>query len=1055
MLTTWGVPRRDERRFGRGEATILNALTAPRSNLPASTRFYRFGTAEVDVTSAVLRVEGKEVALRPQVFDLLVHLLRNRDRIVPREELMGHLWPNLAVSRDALARAVWTLRQALGEEEGSPVSWIRTFSKRGYRFVGDVGEAEEAIETRSEAVVELVGRAAELERIVAAMAAVAAGRGRTCLVRGEPGIGKTTLLEASLGRAASLGFLVLRANAHDVEGLSPFWQWVQIVRGFCEAVTPEERDAALAGSVSDLLRIAPELAPELGGPSTALMPRDVAETQVDRSRAFAAVLAFLHRAASIRPLALGFDDVQWCDAGSLRLLSVLVRELADESIFVLATLREGALAEGELKEMLGHVARAPRSSEIVLRGLSNEAVRQLVERQLRRPISPSLAEEIHGRTGGNPFFAEEIARLLARPSAQGSTELALDTIPSRVRDAVLQRIDRLDPEAKALLATAAVIGSSFEIGTLRRVTSIPFERILGLLDLSIGERLVEEDAEPGTFRFAHGLIRETCAHALPRVERMRLHLALGALYEARVLDEGAATIEEISRHYYEAAAFGAFEPAIAYARKAGDRARSRLAFEDAALHFGRAVALLERHGPERFEARCELSLSLGELARVRGAPAEEIKRRFRQAMELAERAGSPLLLARATLGYSNHGGAADPYSSPAWLRERATLLERAVAALGGADPALESRLLAHLAGALVEPSDAEKRLHTSERALALAESTADAPTIAQALVEHAMVLLDRAEDLDLRETAIRRALRLARDSRAVLVEIEAQVILAGVLLERGDLAGGDVAMNAVRELSQGIGRPLESLRALLWDGMRMALRGEWESAEAMLSRFQREGAHAFVGVDETARIQWGKICGLRGRSHELASMLDWLRLPRSHLSSAWRSTAALVLASTGAEREATAEVDDLLRDGISAIPRDGGWLSTIANLGEVSVRRGDRRLARELYEVALPHAGRCIGIGQTVFCDGAVDRLLGRLAGALGDLASAELHFAAAEAIHARLDAPTLDVWTTAQRARALLDAGRKKDASALRRDAERKAEELGMEGAIALTFGY
>src|SRR5436190_17433945 len=230
---------------------------------------------------------------------------------------------------------------------------------------------------------------------------------------------------------------------------------------------------------------------------------------------------------------------------------------------------------------------------------------------------------------------------------------------------------------------------------------------------------------PAKLRFAHALIRDTLYDELTLARRLQLHRRAGEALEAMYAADVESHLAALAHHFFAAAAAGCEEQAIRYARRAGDRAASQLAHEEAARLYEMALTLVGRG-----VARCELYLALGE-ARARGGDAAASKQAFRDAAELAEALGFPEHLARAALGY----GGRYLWDVSRDDRTLVPLLERALDALEEGDSELRARVLAKLAGGPLRDASfpQERKAALGREGLEMARRIGDRATLAYAL----------------------------------------------------------------------------------------------------------------------------------------------------------------------------------------------------------------------------------------------------------------------------------------------------------------------------------
>lgn len=227
--------------------------------------------------------------------------------------------------------------------------------------------------------------------------------------------------------------------------------------------------------------------------------------------------------------------------------------------------------------------------------------------------------------------------------AAAATELR---IPPGVRAVIGQRIGRLSEPCRELLVAASPIGREFGLDAVTRLGALPGDALLDVLDEAMAGRVIEQlPGAPGTLRFTHALISDTLYDALTPARRLQQHRRAGEALEAAYAVDPGPHLAELARHFLAAAPAGSAGKAIEYARRAGDRAASQLAYEEAARLYEEALALVDDD-----TSRCELLLAIGD-ARARAGDAAASKQAFREAADVAERRGLDEHLARAALGY--------------------------------------------------------------------------------------------------------------------------------------------------------------------------------------------------------------------------------------------------------------------------------------------------------------------------------------------------------------------------------------------------------------------
>jgi DNA-binding winged helix-turn-helix (wHTH) protein len=342
----------------------------------------REATCELLRDHTLLRVERR-------AYDLLVYLIRHRERVVPSSELLSRLWDGASVTRSSLARAVALLRQLLDDAARTP-AWIATVHGRGYRFVGKVREtaagptlvldqaaALQLTWSVPPAADPLVGRENELAHLSEGLDSARHAGGRVYLLSGEPGIGKTRLAQELARRAAQLGWEVLTAWCHPGEGAPSYWPWIQLIRGHARGRDARELHSDLGPSAQVIAYSIPELSHVLEGPAAALAPSE----KDARFYLFDAVTRLFVTAARRKPLLLLLDDLHGADGPSLRLLAFLCREVANAPLLVLGTHRS---ADIDVSDRCGRPWATSRAADFPSLRLELEAFDRLAD-EVRQP----------------------------------------------------------------------------------------------------------------------------------------------------------------------------------------------------------------------------------------------------------------------------------------------------------------------------------------------------------------------------------------------------------------------------------------------------------------------------------------------------------------------------------------------------------------------------------------------------------------------------------------------------------------------------------------------
>jgi DNA-binding winged helix-turn-helix (wHTH) protein/DNA-binding CsgD family transcriptional regulator/tetratricopeptide (TPR) repeat protein len=541
-----------------------------------------FEDCELDLDRFELRRAGKLCPVEPQVFDLLALLIRERRRVVPKEELLDTVWGNRFVSESALTSRVKAARQAIGDD-GQGQRLIRTLHGRGYRFVAPVNEA-----VRSDAVADvsspvLVGRDAEVAQLRAALERAAAGQPATVVVAGEAGVGKTRLVAELLRHAGELGAVALTGGCLDVaEGDLAYAPIVEALRSLACIMDPGELERVLDGARGELARLVPELGPQAAG--------EQASGPVTPSRLFELLLGVLHRLAERGPVLLVVEDLHWADRSTRDLVGFLVRNLRAGVALVLTYRSDELHRRHPLRPFLAELDRSGRAERLELGRLGRGELGELVAGILGEPPAAALVGEILARSEGNPFFAEELL----------AAHMEGTRLPSALRDLVLARVEARSEATQRVLEVAAVAGTRVDHELLAAVVGQDPEQLVWLLREAVTHHVLTVDKVSGAYAFRHALVQEAIYDDLLPVQRGPLHAAYARALAARIEQRGGASnstsataVErgQLAYHWYAAHDLGQALPACV---QAGQAAESASAPAEALEHYERALELWDQ-----------------------------------------------------------------------------------------------------------------------------------------------------------------------------------------------------------------------------------------------------------------------------------------------------------------------------------------------------------------------------------------------------------------------------------------------------------------------------
>jgi tetratricopeptide (TPR) repeat protein len=903
----------------------------------------------------------------------------------------------------------------------------------------------------------LVGRDRELGELRHGLERALAGHGGLYMVAGDPGVGKTALADAAGAEAVAAGALVLWGRAWDGGGAPAYWPWMRILRRLAA-----ERDVTRAAAglgpeaAARLARLVPDLVwdPADAGAADAPAEADPGDSDAARFQLFDAVTSLLRAAAAEGPLVIIVDDLHGVDHPSQLLLGFLAMQLRDAPILVIGTYREAeARLDPQLAATLSDIIR--HGQRLPLRGLRERDVAAIVERVAGTRPADRVVRAIHDATEGNPFFIDEVVRLL---SAEGRLDDAAKVvsvrIPDGVRETIRHRLAPLPDNTRILLLTAAVIGRNFRLDTLQRVCDLePAELDAALSEAVSTGVVVERMGALGGYSFSHGLIRETLYDDLGPQRRGQLHRNVGLALEDVYVADTEPHVAELAHHFFVAATAGELAKAIDYSVRAGERAVELVAYEEATEHFERALqayGLQERADVPR---RCDLLLSLG-AAQSRTGDTRSARETFIRAAGLARKLRSPERLARAALGF---GAGMGGFEFGRVDETLVALLQEARDALGEGSPSgpqdspLLARVLGRLATELYFSDRTAERIELSEQAIAMARRTGDRAALGATLSARFLTLWGPENTMERLQIA-GDVVALGEEARDRELVLRGHVWRIVTLMEIGDWVGADIEFSVHARLADELRDPLHLWYVPLFRSTRALLEGRLADAE----RFSGE---AFAIGRETqaqnaAQLYAVQLFALRteqGRLGEIQQSLEEFgrRYPAAPV---WRAAAAYALASLGRRDDARRAFEALAAGGLAEVPRDGEWLTTVSLLVGAGAQLGDTRRVGELGDLLTPYVDQAVIAGRGAICLGPVARFAGMAAAAMGRDEEAIGHLDHALTVARRWGAEPIVAAVRLELAEVLArspDLNAAERSSTLRREGLAAAERLGLGGLL------
>ncbi|MGV0810363.1 BTAD domain-containing putative transcriptional regulator [Mycolicibacterium boenickei] len=815
------------------------------------------------------------------------------------------------------------------------------------------------------------GRAAELAAIDDAARAVIAGGSSVLWIGGEAGSGKTTLARAASDRLRAAGWRTVHGSCPEVGGAPAGWAWTEILRQLVDPAT----------SLGDKQALAPLL-------------HDGAATEPRTFWLGHAVADVLGAVAGHQPLAVVLDDLHRTDGLTLELLRLVADGIKDRRVLVVGTYRpseDGGELEAARAALTAHTA-----AHLILPGLDSVATATLAADCGLTGLSGEALRLLRERTGGNPLFVRELARLMA---AEG-TDAVWGSVPVGVRDVLRRRLARLPGPTVTALRQAAVLGREVDIDLLAELGRRDPDDLLDALEPAVLLGLLDEPG-PGQLRFAHALVRDTLYEDTSKLRRSRLHAAaLELLAEpGRSADPSA-----LAHHAVAAATAETALAAAAFAAAAAREADSVGAHAEAARQWRAAVQMLElaasrrlRPGADCLEdevgARCGLISALAQSGDAIGARTE-----LKKALQLLAGTARDDLRVRVCTAWD----------TPLVWRDReydesdAQLVEqlRGLLAIDSQDSADRIRLLKALYVEL-EGADPDGALAVSTELLELARRAyAEDPESSGRLLCTALnvrAYCSLGPDLDAERDAIAaELLQTAEATEQADYQAVGHWLLSLAAGNRSDLASArrHVDLAVARA---GTGQLLHLLGVLgLFRARMYLLAGQLDEAVSsytdLAARMVENGAANGAKLAMVGRVT-GEFC-----LGDLGLLADELLFFYREVSVAALDAAVLALIARGRDAEAR----ELWQDR-QPIERAYFWLPFTVLRVNAAVALGDTDEVRARSAELMPYSGRIAGLGVDGLMVGPVDDALAAAAEALGQPDQAAGHREAAAALRDEL----------------------------------------------------
>jgi len=736
----------------------------------------------------------------------------------------------------------------------------------------------------------LVGRQSELSLVCdAQQRSEEEARARLLTIIGPAGAGKSRLLhEARRVLAERDTPPTLHEGRCPAYGSAVFWPVTEILRAEAALEDAEEASDKLVGHLEMLLERAGEddvavrertarlIARVLGYEAEPTVSLDSDDPQRLHDRFFTAVRSVVEAMAARRPVVLAFEDIHWADDGVLDLIEYLTRAVHGP-VLILCFTRE------DLFERRVHWGSAEHAERHVLEPLDVDEAAELITALLPAD-QVALAAAVAERAGGNPLFAEELARSVAEDGA------AYDRLPDTVQAVLASRLDSLRPVERRVVQCAAVIGRTFSLetlGLLAREECADLDEVLAVLQtkkILVRERPGSTLGGTGEFGFRHALIRDVAYETLPKAVRAHRHLELGELLEAEAGDHGDAPAATLAEHFDRAATLGR-ETGLdaAWLLDTGGRAAG---FHEAAAAAAAAVGsnreaaghleAAARLAPDEGPAQARIAEQLGDICVRMGRTAAAVER-WQGALARQRIEGNSV---RAADLLRKIGGALGRQGE---RRQAIEHFQMGIDMIRDRPPERElARLYEEAAAVHLEAGDSMLAIYAAEKALRLAQILESPRAAGRAHGIFGQVFARMGDTQKARQN-LELSVDLARGSDA-FETVHALVALAHQCASaEADLAGADAAYGEALDLANALGDAPAQVTVHCGRAQVAALRGDWDTvsrAIAVIEELEDLGRHTALPLVLGGALAWRsgdlpRAAELYRRAHALAEDAGW------------------------------------------------------------------------------------------------------------------------------------------------------------------------------------
>lgn len=528
-----------------------------------------FHTFRLDSSNHSLWRGEERLSLAPKAFDVLRYLVDHADRLVTQEEILEALWPGTYVNPEVVKKYVLGIRKVLGDQTNEPV-FIATFPRRGYRFIAPVLEQAEIPFKRvapGSSRIAILGREAELAKMRGWLDRALGGERQALFITGEPGIGKTTVVQAFIEEASQSPVMLIRGQCLEHYGAAE--PYLPVLEGFSRLL-----QSSAGVPVLDLLR---HQAPLWLAQMTSVIPqaeRELLQSKVagsSRERMLREMAGAIESLTTLRPVLLVLEDLHWSDYSTVDLVSYLARRSDPARLMIIGTYRpvDVVLNEHPLKSVKRELQAHNLCHELPLEYLAEDVVtKYLALRFPNHQLPGSLRRTIYQRTEGNALFMVTLLEYLFNErmivEEQGIWKLRVPlaeverSVPGNLRQLIEKQIERLSPDERIVLEAASVAGTECSSAAIASGLDRPTEWVeIHCEELARRHQFLSPawlvELPDGTItprqRFIHVLYREVPYRLIAPRLRSMIHQRIGERGEQIYGHRKSEIAAELAMHF--------------------------------------------------------------------------------------------------------------------------------------------------------------------------------------------------------------------------------------------------------------------------------------------------------------------------------------------------------------------------------------------------------------------------------------------------------------------------------------------------------------------------